>query len=218
MGNMLEEFKKIIKSRSYIFHIHTNYTDGINNVNDYFEYASKNNINVIIFTEHVRRNIKYNFDTFINDIKDKNRRFSKIKTLIGCEAKLLPGGDLDIPINILSKIDLICFACHSFPHDLDLYKLSLKRLFTNNNWKNLLRVWVHPGRFLKRLNILENNISTLNELVNIAVSEGIFIEKNIKEDLPPEDIIEKISSDNTICGYDAHSIEELENIRRTLNK
>ncbi len=214
MGNLLEEFKGMINKGNYIFHIHTNYTDGISNINNYFEYASKNNIDVIVFTEHVRKDLKYNFDAFIEDINENNRRYSRIKTFIGCEAKLLPGGDLDIPINILSKIDVICFACHSFPEDLELYKLSLKKLFINNQWKNYVRVWVHPGRFLKRLYILDRSILILEKLIMTAIIEGVFIEKNLKEFLPPKEIIKNIPIDNIILGYDAHSIEELDFIKK----
>lgn len=217
MKNLLEEFKKV-NYNSYIFHVHTNYTDGKSSVSDYFKYASKNNISIIIFTEHVRKNLNYDFDIFVNEIKNVNKLYPQIKTFIGCEAKLLPGGELDIPIEILTKIDVICFACHSFPQDLDLYRLSLKRLFTSNNWKSFVRVWVHPGRFLRKLNILDKSLSILEESVNIAISEGILIEKNLREDLPPTEILEKIPSKNIILGYDAHSIEELENMRLMLNQ
>jgi histidinol phosphatase-like PHP family hydrolase len=209
MKNFSEEFREMIKSGSYIFHIHTNYTDGISNINDYFDYASQNNIDVIIFTEHVRKDLKYNFDTFVEDIRDKNRRFPKIRSFIGCEAKLSPGGGLDIPISILSKIHVICFACHSFPQDLELYRLSFMNLFANDEWKDYVRVWVHPGRFLKKLNILNENLKTLQELVNIALSNDVLIEKNLKEDLPPLKILESVPYDRIILGYDAHSIDEL---------
>ena len=212
----MEEFRKTIKCTNYIFHIHTDYTDGISSINDYFEYASHNNINVIIFTEHVRRNLKYDFDTFIEDIRDKNRRFAKVRTFIGCEAKLLLGGTLDIPINILSRIDIICFACHSFPQDVELYRSSFKKLFVNEEWKDFVRIWVHPGRFLKKLNILDKNLEILQELVNVAFSEDVILEKNLKEDLPPLEILENMPSDNIILGYDAHSIDELKIIRKRM--
>jgi len=212
---MSEEFRKVIKNESYIFHIHTNYTDGLSKVNDYFEYASKNNINVIIFTEHVRKKLNYNFDSFIEDIRHNNRKFPKIKTFIGCEAKLLPGGILDIPMNIIYKIHVICFACHSFLQDLELYSLSFMKLFANDEWKDYVRVWVHPGRFLKKLNILNENLKTLQELVNIALSNDVLIEKNLKEDLPPLEIIESVPFDRVILGYDAHSIDELKITMKT---
>lgn len=137
MIQSLEEFKELISNRNYIFHLHTNYTDGLNSVYDYFIYAFEQNIDLIIFTEHVRKDLRYNFYDLINEIKCQEKRFKKIKSLIGCEAKLLPGGYLDIPENILALIDLVCFACHSFPYNVDQYYFSFKNLFTDYNGKNL---------------------------------------------------------------------------------
>jgi histidinol phosphatase-like PHP family hydrolase len=214
MENLLREFRKSLNTRNYLFHIHTNYTDGISDINNYFEYASQNNINVIIFTEHVRKKLKYDFDVFVNDIEKVNKIFPKIETYIGCEAKLLPGGDLDIPISILTKIKVICFACHSFPQDIELYRSSFKKLFTDNQWKNYIRIWVHPGRFLKKLNLLNKNMKILEELIEIALSEDILIENNLREVLPPKEILEKIPNENIVIGYDAHSIDEIEILKR----
>jgi histidinol phosphatase-like PHP family hydrolase len=214
MENLLREFRKSLNTRNYLFHIHTNYTDGISDINNYFEYASQNNINVIIFTEHVRKKLKYDFDVFVNDIEKENKIFPKIETYIGCEAKLLPGGDLDIPISILTKIKVICFACHSFPQDIELYRSSFKKLFTDNQWKNYIRIWVHPGRFLKKLNLLNKNMKILEELIEIALSEDILIENNLREVLPPKEILEKIPNENIVIGYDAHSIDEIEILKR----
>jgi histidinol phosphatase-like PHP family hydrolase len=211
MKNLLEEFKNAIKSENYIFHIHTNYTDGKSSVIDYFEFAFKNNNKVIIFTEHVRKNLGYDFDGFVKEIKEANEFYPQISVFIGCEAKLLPGGDLDIPLEILANVDVICFACHSFPKDLELYKFSLRKLFLDDKWRNHIRVWVHPGRFLKKLQILDRNLYILQELIEFAISEGVFIEKNLREKLPPIEIIKNIPNDNIILGYDAHSINELTN-------
>jgi len=215
MKTSLIKFKEEIKSLNYIFHFHTNYTDGLCDVFSYFEYANKNKINLLIFTEHVRQSLNYNFDSFIQDINYGEKKFPNIHTLIGCEAKILPGGSLDIPLNIISKIDLICFACHSFPSNLELYKSSLEYLFKSNEWSNFLRVWVHPGRFLKKLNIIDKNLNILKELINIAVSNDIFIELNLKEKLPPYCLIESIEPSKLITGYDAHSIEDIDKIKNT---
>ncbi len=209
MENLSRKFKEIIGKTDYIFHIHTDYTDGMSSINDYFNYAFENNINTIIFTEHVRKLLKYDFNKFIKEVKEENKVFPGIQTFIGCEAKLLIGGEIDIPINILPEIDIICFACHSFPEDLELYKLSFKNLFTDKRWKDFIRVWVHPGRFLKKFNIIDQNMDVLQDIISVALSEGVFIEKNLKENLPPIEMLEKISSDKIITGYDAHSVNEL---------
>ncbi len=81
MGIILEEFKDILSNGSYMFHLHTNYTDGLNNIHDYFNYASKEGIKTIVFTEHVRRHITYNFDDFYSEIKKNEDDFKNIKLI-----------------------------------------------------------------------------------------------------------------------------------------
>ena len=52
-------------------------------------------------------------------------------------------------------------------------------------------------------------MDVLQDLISVALSEGVFIEKNLKENLPPIEMLEKIPSDKIIIGYDAHSVNEL---------
>ena len=62
--------KKWRKYQSYLtsgdWHIHTNYTDGENSIEDYCERALKNGLELIAFTEHVRRDLDYAFGQFID--------------------------------------------------------------------------------------------------------------------------------------------------------
>lgn len=210
-----EEFKDVLSKGKYIFHLHTNYTDGLNSVEDYFRYALGEEFKTIIFTEHVRKNLSYNFGAFINNI-NKIEKMSTIKAIVGVEAKILPGGKLDISDNLLSMVEVICFACHSFHFDIELYKSSFINLFKDKKWKNHIRVWVHPGRFLKSYGASKEGLNILEELINIAVAEDIFIEKNLKEKLPPSVVLNNISPSNIIIGYDAHSIEEIETAEKSL--
>ena len=41
-----------------------------------------------------------------------------------------------------------------------------------------------------------------------AINSGIFIEHNLKENLPPEKLLKKIPSNKMITGFDAHSVKE----------
>lgn len=211
--NFLARFRKILKEGKYIFHIHTNYTDGMSSVVDYFEYAQKNGISNLIFTEHVRKELSYNFDDFFNDIKVAEKRFTNVEAIIGCEAKIIPGGELDIPQSILSKIEVICIACHSFPDDVGLYVETLEKIFKDKHLKDYVRVWVHPGRFFKKRNKLDENKNILEELISIALSKEVFIEQNLKEDLPPLNVLERVPYDKIVVGYDAHSVTDLEILR-----
>lgn len=212
--NYLEEFEEIIIKEKYIFHIHTNYTDGTSSVYNYFKYSYESNISYLIFTEHVRRELNYNFLSFYDDIRNTNREFNGIRVMVGCEAKILPDGTLDIPEEVLSYIEIICIACHSFPDYIPLYLRTIEKVFRNDYLKDYIRVWVHPGRFFKKLNKLDNYKNILGDLINIAISEGIYIEKNLRENLPPSDIVNNVPFNRKVIGYDAHSVNELDRLRK----
>ena len=205
---LLEEFKKILKEK-YFFHFHTTYTDGLSNVREYFDFAFRHNIYTIIFTEHVRKKMSYNFNEFLEEIKKSKISYPGIKIIIGAEAKIMPGGELDISEEVLDKIQLICFACHSFPDNADLYFESFKKLFFNKRWEDYIRIWVHPGRFLKKNNLFKEYEKNFVDLLQIAKKRDIFIENNLREQLPPFNIISFFDNQNTIIGFDIHSVEEI---------
>jgi histidinol phosphatase-like PHP family hydrolase len=204
----LEKFEDLLKT-NYLFHFHSNYTDGKNSIKDYFDFSFHNNINTIIFCEHIKKNPSYKFDNFLEEINYLKNSYKKIKVIIGVEAKILPEGELDIADNVLDKINLIGFACHSFPNDLSLYKRSFINLFNSHKWDKYVKVWVHPGRYLKQRNILESNLKLLKELINIAEKNNVYIEKNLKEKLPPPDKIDISNIYKVIIGYDAHCIDDV---------
>ena len=204
----MEEFKNVLKS-NYLFHFHTTYTDGKSTVKDYFDFAFRHNIDTLIFTEHVRKKLSYNFDYFLEDIERERFLHPTINVFVGVEAKLLPGGELDIPEKILGKIQLIGFACHSFPDNVQLYQKSFEKLFLDSTWKAYIRVWLHPGRFLKKRKLLKTHIEVLKRLAKFAEKEGVFIENNLKEQLPPPDVISFCDKQKIILGFDAHCVEEV---------
>ena len=204
----LEEFNSLLKS-NYLFHFHTTYTDGKSSVSEYFEFAFKHNIKTLIFTEHVRRKLSYSFDYFLEDIERERLLHPTLNVFVGVEAKILPGGEIDIPEEILGKIQLIGFACHSFPDNIQLYQESFETVFSKKTWKSYIRVWIHPGRFLANKDSLKANIEVLKRLVKIAEREGVFIENNLKEELPPFDIISACDKERIIVGFDAHHIDEI---------
>lgn len=206
MDTSLKEFEQLLAKRDYLFHIHTNYTDGLSTVKDYFSYAADNHIRTIIFAEHVRKKLSYKFEALLHDIDHAKRLFPDIKPIVGVEAKVLPGGNLDIPEEILGEIQVICFACHAFPDNLSLYKESLYSLFLAEEWKKYIRVWVHPGRFCSKRPLLAQCTDVLEELARLAVSSGIFLEKNLKE---PDHVPGDIYAERVIVGYDAHSVNDL---------
>ncbi len=206
----LEKFKDLTSNDKYLFHLHTNHTDGLDNIEDYFCYASKKKVKTIVFTEHVKKNITYNFDDFYSEIKRIENKFETVNAVVGVESKILPDGSIDIPDSIIPKIDLLCFACHSFPDDINLYAETFKKVFLDAKWKSLIRVWVHPGRFIQRIGFSRHNINIFQNLLNTAIDEGVFIENNLKQETVLRNIIDSLPPECLIVGHDAHSVSELD--------
>jgi putative hydrolase len=186
MAELSEKFKEVILHKNYLFHLHTNYTDGHCAVNDYCQWAVEHGVDALIFTEHVRKKPSYDFNRFLADIEQARISYPNLDIWAGVEAKVLPGGGLDLGIDAAPKVPVICFACHSFPRDIRLYQRSLEILFSSPEWMNHIRVWVHPGRFLKKEGLLNKSRSLLQKLVMTAANEGVIIELNLKENLLPE--------------------------------
>ena len=205
-----EKFKALTSTDNYLFHLHTNYTDGLNSIEDYFRYASKNKFETIVFTEHVRKKISYNFEDYFSEIRRIETKFENVNAIVGVESKIFPDGSIDIPDSILPMIDLLCFACHSFPDDITLYEEAFKEVFVDAKWKSFIRVWVHPGRYLQRIGLTKHNTDIFHGLLNTAVGEGVFIENNLKQVVLLRNIIESIPSESLVVGHDAHSVSELE--------
>jgi len=207
----LEEFREILQTKKYLFHFHTTYTDGKLTVEDYFAWAKNNNIEILIFCEHVRRKLNYSFKDFEMEIELNSKKYG-IPYILGVETKLLPGGELDINLDILQKVNLVGWGCHSFPKNLKLYQESIGELLFNIKHINKIFVWVHPGRFLIR-NFKKINLHKfLNSFIDMFIEKNCFIEKNLRENLPPDEIISSLLRKNNnwvIYGVDAHSKEDL---------
>ncbi len=98
------------------WHCHTRYTDGRNTVAEMCGQASRNGLELIAFTEHVRKSLFYDFDRLVNDVKRARKRYPSLKILVGCEAKVLNRkGELDVSGEILKKCDIVLGTFHSFP-------------------------------------------------------------------------------------------------------
>jgi len=202
------EFKRLIHRKKYLFHIHTNYTDGTLTVRDYFRFAEEQRIELLIFTEHIRRVPSYDFDSFLHQVRTTATEFPRVQYIIGVEAKVLPDGTLDLPETILKKISLVCFAYHSFPPDISKYRQSFVKVIQSHTLKRYVRIWVHPGHYLRTQGLLEESITLLQRQVDECAAQGVFIEKNLTKNLPPENI--RVPPSHLILGIDAHSKEDLE--------
>lgn len=189
------------------FHIHTNYTDGKNTVLEYCQKAQENNLKLIAFTEHVRKNLTYNYEAFIADIFHAKDEFD-IKILSGCEAKVLDiDGELDAPDNVLEQCDVVAGVFHSFKYkDKKDYLTALEAMLKNP----VVNIWGHPALFAKKHNIKLQE-DELKGIIDVCIEKEILIERNLKYNLPDVNFIKLAINKGAkfVIGSDAHSITEL---------
>lgn len=94
------------------YHCHTKYTDGYLTVNEIAKHCCDHGIVEIAITEHVKKELTYDFDKLLSDVRKANRRFN-VRILTGIEAKILPDGTLDCIEKIKRKVDIVIGSVHS---------------------------------------------------------------------------------------------------------
>lgn len=189
------------------WHVHTNYTDGKNTIFEYCEQAERNGLGLIAFTEHVRRNLDYNFADFISDVYAAKDKFD-LEILAGCEAKVLDcEGTLDISDDVLKKCEIVLGAFHRFePAEKAAYLMALKRMLANQD----VDIWAHPTVFAKR-NKFTLSIEDMYDISNLSLKYNVLIEKNMKYNVPDSAFQEVASKAGCkfVNGSDAHQVNEL---------
>ncbi len=187
------------------WHVHTRYTDGKNTVFEMCKRAVELHIPLIAFTEHVRKNLNYDFDKFLYDIDRARDEFPQLIILSGVEAKVLPDGELDVKEEIIKKVDYPIFAYHSFPMDLELYVETLKKVIKNK----YVNAWAHPGLFLLRHG-LNADVLDIEPILKLMKENDVLLEINYKYNLPFKRWIDRARKLGVkfVSGGDVHSINE----------
>lgn len=191
----------------YLFHIHTDWTDGESILADYCVAAKKQGFQKVILTEHIRRNSSYDFRAFLDHVKEQEST-QDVQIIVGVEAKILPNGLLDIPEWILPEIEVLAIAEHSFNGDAIAMADALMQNFKSLRNTKFAKAWVHPGLGL----LLKKSapVFLFQRVVETALKFDINIELNLKYRLPPESLFPLIPSSSLIIGLDAHSVREVE--------
>jgi histidinol phosphatase-like PHP family hydrolase len=176
---------------NWSYHIHTNYTHGQNSVAEIAAYCQKLGIREMAFTEHIRRKPLYQFDKLSIDIIKAAER-NKLKIFTGIEAKILPNGQLDAPINLLSKIDLVIGSVHGWPEKISLekaYKLLAKS----------------PATIIGHPQIVNE------EIIKLFIKHKKVLEVSYKYQLNDEqlNLIRSFPKLRLSLGTDAHKLEDI---------
>lgn len=194
----------------YLFHFHTQLTDGTLEVRDYFSFARDQGYDRLIFLEHIRATPSYNVDALVDEIRGESIK-SGIRALIGFETKLLPGGRLDINDHAAGLADVLGLAEHGFLGDLELLEDSLTRAF--QNYREYVErqklVWVHPGLWFKKNGALRTGYDRYLFLLRQAQDAGLWLERNMRYELLPRSLIGQVDSARISVGADVHTSADL---------
>lgn len=189
-------------------HVHTNYTDGKNSVFEYCQKAKENGLKLIVFSEHVRKTLSYDYGDLLAEIDRAKFNFKDLTILSGCEAKVLNiDGELDVPESVLDSCDLVTGVFHSFKNnDKRNYLNALKSMLKSS----IIDIWGHPTLFTKK-NGIQLDEDDLKKIISACVDNNILIEINMKYNLPNKDFLKIAVSNGArfVIGSDAHNINEL---------
>lgn len=188
------------------WHMHTVFTDGRSTVHDYCEAARSLGLQLIALTEHVRRELEYDFGAFVDCVDAARRDYPDITILRGCETKVLnPDGELDVSEDVLSHCDVVLAAFHSFPEP-SRYVTGVLNMLANPR----VDVWAHPTLYCRKrgLVLLE---SEMEQIVEQCREHGVLLELNGRYRLPDGRFLEAAQRAGltSVWGSDAHHVSEL---------
>lgn len=192
-----------------LFHCHTHHTDGVPSVADYVRYAAAQGLDRVIFLEHIRRKPSYDVAAFAEEVRAESERHG-VPAAVGFEAKVLPGGALDLAAEHASLAEVVGIAEHGFPDDPALWRESLAQAFAAWGAAEQTAVWVHPGLWLKKTRRLESHRADYEFLLAFAQRHGVRVEQNHRYRLLPEDALPLVRPEMLVHGADAHRLEDVD--------
>lgn len=188
------------------WHMHTVFTDGQSTVREYCEAALAQDLQLIAITEHVRRELTFDFGAFVTEVDAARRDFPDLTILRGCEAKVLnEDGDLDVTEDVLAHCDVVLAAFHSFP-DPSRYPTAVLNMLSNPH----VDVWAHPTLYCRKRGPALSP-SEIERMVAQCHEQAVLLELNGRYRLPNGAFLEAALNKGLTCvwGSDAHSAREL---------
>ncbi len=199
-------------------HVHTRATDGRNTLREMALAAQAQGFEYLAITEHSRRlTVAHGLDPLrlarqCDEIDALNERLTGITLLKGIEVDILEDGSLDLPDNVLARLDLVVGAVHS--------KFDLSRA---RQTERILRAMEHPcftllahptGRLIEKREPYDVDML---RIIRQAKNRGCFLELNAHpERLDLLDTYCQMAKEEGVLisiNSDAHSPFDFANLR-----
>ena len=195
----------------YLFHVHTSYTDGHLTAAEYVDFAEKAGADTVVFLEHIRREPQYDVDRFSEEVR-LAADGKVVQTVLGFEAKLLPGGALDISDNHLSAAAVIGIAEHGFPDNPVLLLEAFRKVVATypSRWPKIDFVWVHPGLWYVKRGLAFEQDATYLAMLNSARDASVLIERSLRWGVLSPAMSAALPPGSVVVGADAHTRRDLQ--------
>ncbi len=162
-----------------IFHVHTNYSDGVNSLREMVEAALSRGYQYLGIADHSWTAVYAGGLTEeaiikqFQEIEELNREYTDFKIFKGIEADILPSGELDYSPSILARFDFVIGSVHSqFRMNKEEMTARILKALANP----FLTMLGHPtGRILLERPGYEVN---LDAIIAQAASNRVIIEFN----------------------------------------
>ncbi len=195
-------------------HCHTTYSDGKHSVLEMARAAQRLGLRYITITDH-SPNAHYAAGVSLEALQqqwqeiEQAQRSVEIRILRGLEADILSDGSLDVPPEVLARLDVVIASIHA-RHRLDRQQMTARLLRALS--LPVFKIWGHPlGRILRHREPIDCDLPAV--LDALARSRGA-IEINAdphRLDLPPEWLpAARERNIPFVISVDAHSLAGLE--------
>ena len=199
-------------------HAHTKATDGRSSLRKMAEAARSLGYSYLAITEHSQAvTVAKGFDTHrleqqIEEIDRLTDEFSGFRIFKGIEVDILEDGSLDLPDEVLKKLDFTVCAVHS-KFDLSAEKQTERIIRAMDN--PCFNILAHPtGRLINRREAYQVD---MEKIIEAALERGCFLELNAHPDrLDLNDHHCRLAKEmglKVAISTDAHHTEALRNIK-----
>jgi DNA polymerase (family 10) len=196
-------------------HMHSNYSDGANSIEELIEAAKKRGYEYIAITDHVGSLAVANavdetkLLEQISHIHELNKQEKGIRVLAGAEINIDLDGKLELSEDVLKKLDIVIGSVHS---KLKMPRNEITERVSNALSNKYLTILGHPtGRMLNKRPGSDIDLGIIFEE---AKKHGKILEINSYPNrLDLSDVNSREASQKDILlaiGTDSHAVEQLE--------
>lgn len=186
---------------SGLWHVHTDRTDGEHGPARLADFAADRGFPLLGITEHVRRELTYDFDELYREAK-RAAEAAGVRCAVGCEAKVLDAdGTLDVADGTLERADVVYAAYHGVPFSRAGYLDSIRAMAANP----AVDVWAHPFAYAAERGFEFDDDELADVAARLRDGEVLF-ELNLRRPAGAVADRPEFRSLDSVVGYDLHDL------------